>query len=230
MIFESFNVTAAEAALSSPFVSRRNAVSVRPDSEIFRFVADTVPMSFNGWNFEEIAFAEFANINSGDGSVADTTSITLDGSHIVTELPDTPDSILQSVLQYNLRDRPIQISTIVLDGTIAQPIGLIPEFVGFIDSVEFSRSINRNSGSGRLKINIVSFRAFAKRRVPRTYANTDHMQRFPDDMSLRWLSENVFRSGKFAWNKDAGTGSGSGAASGGFGGGGNRFNNGLSLR
>lgn len=205
MLVERHNEAAALAALAQEAIETRVVVSVKPSDTIYRFVRDNVAYSLNGWNFEPVPFAEFDPISSDDGSVADTTKITLDGKYFLTASDDNPTDVFRNVLQHPLRDRPIQIGLLVLNTDTKEAIGLIPQFVGFIDQAPLSR----NKDSAILEINCASFRAYAQRRVARTYSNTDHQSRFPGDGAAKWIADAVFRSGKYAWNRVTGSGSGS---------------------
>lgn len=206
MIMESYNETAALAALSDSFISTRICFSVKPETEIFRFVKDTHALELDGKTYHPVPYAEFSDISSGDGQAADTGTITMDGANMVSNSDQSVDQVLQSLLAFPLRDRPVQIGLIVLNTQTHAPIGLIPQFVGFVDRVPFEV---RQQGS-RLEIQIASFRAFARRRIARTYSDTDHETRFDQDRSLRWISDAVFRGGKYAWNSISARGSGAG--------------------
>ena len=223
MIVERFNEAGALAALDQPFISTRLCVSVQPETEILRFIKDSSEVTVNGLLFEPVPYAEFSPIFSGDGATADTTTITLDGRNMVVAGDETPDTILQRVLARPLRDRPIQIGLIVLNTNTFEPIGLIPQFVGIIDNAPFSRRKDERSADARIEINLASFRVFAQRRIARTYSDTDHTLRFPGDRAARWISDTVFRLGRYAWNKEGAQSSG--ITSGGANPGHNPFNN-----
>ena len=188
-------------------------MTVQPDVEKFRFVKDVAEINFNGWSFKPVPYAEFSPVSSGDGAAADVATITLDGTNIVSYDPSqSVDSVLQSILAFPLRDRPIQIGLLVLNVETLEPIGLIPQFVGFIDNVPLNRG--KRDGS-TLEINIASFRAYAQRRIARTYSDTDHQVRFPGDRAARWISDAVFRGGKYSWNMSSATAAGNGTLTGG---------------
>jgi hypothetical protein len=216
MLVEKHNVDAALAALSGDFIDTRLCVSVQPEDEIFRFIVDNSELTINNWLFEPVPYAEFDAITSADGAVADTTTITLDGSHMEGGFDDDPDDILQRVLTYPLRDRPIQIGLLVINFETNEPIGLIPQFVGFIDNAPLMRERKPTSSNSKLLFNLVSFRAYAQRRVARLYSDTDHVSRFPLDRCARWISDVVFKLGKYSWNRD--DAQGGGATTGGGGG------------
>jgi len=110
-------------------------------------------------------------------------------------------------MSYPLRDRPIQIGLLVLNLESRQAIGLVPQFVGIIDRSVFERS--KDSGS-LLTVNIASYRAYAQRRVQRLYSHTDHSARHSGDGFLKFLSDTVFRAGKYAWNSQQASSSGAG--------------------
>ncbi len=218
MIVESYNEAGALDALMEPYISTRICFSVKPEAEIFRFVKDASQMELDGKTYHPVPYAEFSNIASGDGQAADTGSITLDGANIISHSEQSVDEVLQSLLEFPLRDRPVQIGLIVLNTETMAPIGLIPQFVGFIDQAP----LEVNDSGSRLDIHVASFRAYAQRQVARTYSDTDHQARFPGDKALRWISDAVFRGGKYAWNSTSARGSGAGR--GGGGGGGGRYN------
>jgi len=206
MIVEAINQEAAIAALMEPSISTRICFSIKPEDQIYRFVKDTIKMTLAGEIYHPVPYAEFSNIASGDGQAADTGTITLDGANIVSHTAQSVDQVLQSLLNFSLRDRPVQIGLIVLNVETMEPIGLIPQFVGFVDQAPFEVT----EQASKLDIHVASFRAYAQRRIARTYSDTDHQTRFPGDKSLRWISDAVFRGGKYAWNSMSATGSGAG--------------------
>jgi hypothetical protein len=210
MLIERYNETAALAALAEESIETRVCVSVQPTDTVYRFVRDNVGYTLNGWDFEPVPFAQFDPIASDDGSVADTTTITLDGKYFLTVTDNDPSDVFRTVLQHPLRDRPIQIGLLVLNTDTKEAIGVIPQFVGFIDNAPLTRS----KDSAILEINCASFRAFAQRRVTRTYSDTDHRSRFPGDGACKWIADAVFRSGKYIWNRTSGQGQTSGNVSG----------------
>lgn len=205
MIVEAVNKQLAFDSLSGDFYNTRLCVSVKPENEVFRFVADTTNHVVGGLDFGPVPYAEFSEITSGDGNSADTMTITLDGSKMIVPDGTTPDSVLLDVLNRPLRDRPIQVGLIALDFDTDEPIGLIPRFVGFIDNAPLTRS---KTGGSVLDINCVSFRGFASRRIPVTYSDTDHVTRFPGDRSARHINDVVRRGGTYQWNSETGGGSG----------------------
>lgn len=210
MIFEEVNREAALAALDGPFINTRLCVTIRPDTQTYRFVNDTQQIDMNGLIFEPVPYAQFTPVSSGDGRVADTMTITFDGSNIVSVSPgQTVDAVLQSILAFPLRDRPVQVGLLVLDEQNT-PIGLLAQFVGFVDNVPLDRN---NRVEPVLEFNLASFRAFAARRTARTYSDTDHTSRFPGDRACRWIADTVFRNGKYSWNSETGTGAGTGGGS-----------------
>lgn len=215
MLVERYNEAAAIAALDDPIISTRICVSIKPETEIFRFVKDTglITMERVGdddWLFNPVPYAEFAPISSGDGRSADTTAITMDGADIIAKDGYDVDSVLQSILAFPLRDRPIQIGLLVLNTETQEPIGVIPQFIGLVDNVPFTREKTDKMANVRLEINCVSFRAYAQRQFARTYSDTDHRARFPGDGACKWISDTVFRAGKYPWNTTTGQGAGGG--------------------
>lgn len=206
MLLERYNETAALAALAEEAIETRIVVSVQPTDTVYRFVADSVAYSINGWDFEPVPYAEFDPISSDDGSVADTTTITLDGKYFLTATDNNPTDIFRNVVNHPLRDRPIQIGLLVLNVDTKEAIGVIPQFVGFIDNAPLTRS----KDSAMLEIHCASFRAYAERRVTRTYSDTDHRTRFPGDGACKWIADAVFRSGKYIWNRSSAQGQSSG--------------------
>lgn len=219
MLIEEHNTAAALTALGEPAIETRLCVSVKPESTVMRFVRDNVELDINGNTFNPVPFAEFDPISSGDGSVADTTKIVLDGKYLLTTDDNNPTDIFRSIIAYPLRDRPIQIGLAVLNVDTKAVIGLIPQFVGFIDNAPLVRA----KDNARLEINCASFRAYAQRRVARTYSDTDHRSRFPGDGACKHISDAVFRAGKYIWNRTAA--GNVNQTSGGGGGGGGRYDN-----
>jgi len=218
MLVERYNEAAAIAALSEPVINTRLCVSVQPETEIFRFSNDRDPITVErtgetDWLFNPVPYADFSAINSGDGRIADTTSIILDGADITAKDGYSIDTVLLSILAFPLRDRPIQIGLLVLDPDDGEPIGLIPKFIGFIDNAPFEREKDERGANVKLTINCASFRAYAQRQFARTYSDTDHQSRFPGDRACQWISDAVFRKGKYPWNSESATGSGSGGGS-----------------
>ena len=223
MLVERYNEAEALSLLSNPIISTRVCVSVRPETEVFRFVKDTTQLTLDrgeqeDWVFNPVPYAEFSPVSSGDGRAADTTTITMDGSDIVAKDGHSVDTVLQDILAFPLRDRPIQIGLLVLNTETQRPVGVIPQFIGFIDNVPFSREKTADTVDVMLEINCASFRAFAQRRFTRMYSNTDHQTRFPGDGACKWISDTVFRRGKYAWNSESAQGYGGGGSDGRFGG------------
>lgn len=220
MIIDNYNQAEAIAALSKSHINTRVCVTVKPEGEVFRFVREAATMTLERDGdtpliFHPVPYAEFAPISSGDGRVADTTTITFNGADITSQGMDSVDSVLQSILEFPLRDRPIQIGLLVLDADTHKPIGIIPRFIGFIDNVPFSREKTNQVAEVMLEFNLVSFRAYAQRQFVRTYSDTDHRTRFPGDGAAKHISNAVFRNGKYAWNQESATGAGGIAGGGG---------------
>lgn len=215
MIVESYNESAALTALNSSFIDTRITVSVQPETEIFRFVKDThekvIPQTGDDWIYHPVPYSEFSPISSGDGQTADTGTITLDGNYFLESDRQLVDDVLQSILQFPLRDRPIQIGLMVLNPETKEVIGLIPQFVGFVDNTPMTREKGEPT---IVEFIMASFRAYARRLVARTNSDTDHATRFPGDRSARWISDSVFRRGKYPWNTTSASGSGGGSGGG----------------
>lgn len=211
MLFESHNEAGAIAALSDPQISTRIAVSVQPETQIYRMVVDTAEIAVGGMTFSPVPFLKISNISSGEGQGADTGTITMDGREMLSPPSTSTEQVLQNILSYPLRDRPIQIGLLVLNVETKIAIGLIPQFVGIIDRSVLERSRGEASV---LTVNIASYRAYAQRRVQRLFSHTDHGARYPGDGFLKHLSDTVFRSGKYAWNSLQATGNGVGAGGG----------------
>lgn len=212
MLVERVNEAAALAALNLPMVSTRLCISIKPEDTIFRFTNDTSNITVGGKEFVSTPYMQFSDINSGGGRSADTMTVTLDGAHIVNKsaieagVSQLIDQALLSIVSLPLRDRPVQCGTIVLNVETGQPIGLIPDFVGFVDGIPFNREKDEGgSGSSRLDMNIASFRAFSQRQYARVYSETDHLARFPLDRCARWISDAVFRNSKYPWNETSAT-------------------------
>jgi hypothetical protein len=216
MLVEEYNVAAAYAALQERVISTRHCVSVKPESTIYRFVNGSSIITANSWTFNPIPYAQFGEINNGDGRIADTMDITFDGSDITSRGDEAVDSILQSILDFPLRDRPIQVGLMVMEPGTSNVIGVISQFVGFIDNTPFTREKGNMGGvNAVLTFKLASFRAYAQRQFVRTYSITDHVSRFPGDQALKWISDMVFRSGKFRWNRMDATANGIGGGGGG---------------
>jgi hypothetical protein len=212
-LVERYNEAAALLALDSDFIETRIVVSIQPEDTVYRYTRDTRDSLVDTWLFTALPYFDVGSISSSDGSVADTMTITMDGADMVTVPYETPDSVLQTIISYPLRDRPIQVGLLVLDPDTRAVIGLIPQFVGFVDNVPLLR--DRNTRESKLEFNCASFRAYAQRRVARTYSDTDHQSRFVGDGGLKWMSDAVFRNGKYAWNTTSATGAGAGSGGGG---------------
>ena len=224
MIVDRYNEAGAIEALSRNHINTRVCVTVRPEGQTFRFVREARVMTLERDGdtplvFNPIPYVEFTPVSSGDGSVADTLTVTFDGQAITAQGQNTVDDVLQSLLQFPLRDRPIQVGLLVLDTNTHKPIGIIPQFIGFIDNVPFSREKTNDETSVKLEFHLASFRAYATRQFVRTYSDTDHTTRFPGDRAARHISNAVFRNGKYAWNQVGsygGGGSGGSDSSGGL--------------
>lgn len=217
MIDNAYNEAAAYTALAEGVIETRLTVSVKPESTIYNFVKDAASLEVDGDTFDPVPYVEFSSISSGQGQSADTMDITLDGQNIIsTDDAWTVDQVLQSILDNDLRDRPISVGLVVLNPDTHAVIGLIPQFIGFIDNVPLDRPRGEPS---KLTIKCSSYRAYAQRRVARVHSNSDHQARFgSSDEAAKWLSTVVFRGGKFPWNKTTATSRGN-AGSGGRGGG-----------
>ena len=212
MLFEEYETEAALAALDAPQISTRIAVSVKPEDVVHRMVVDTAEIDVGGMVFSPVPFLRISNITSGEGQGADTGTITLDGREMLTPPSTSTEDVLQSLMSYPLRDRPLQIGLLVLNVETKQAVGLIPQFVGIIDRAVLER---RKDAASTLTVTIASYRAYAQRRVQRLYSHTDHQARHPGDGFLKHLSDNVFRAGKYAWNSQTAAGSGAGRGGGG---------------
>jgi len=189
-----------------------SALSDRHQREIFRMVVDTAEIMVGDMLFAPVPFLKVSNISSGEGQSADTGTITMDGREMLSPPSVSTETVLQNLMSYPLRDRPLQIGLLVLDLETKTAIGLIPQFVGIIDRAV----LERNKGEASvLTVSIASYRAYAQRRVQRLYSHTDHQTRYPGDGFLKHLSDTVFRAGKYAWNSQQATGSGAGRGGGG---------------
>ena len=195
MIVERYNEAAALAYLMEPTVSTRSCILVKPEDTILRIVVDTMEHTVDGNLFSPAPFVKLGAVTSGDGEAADTMQIIMDGKDMIVEQPETPETILQKIVANRLRDRPIMVGRMVLN--VDNPriaIGLIPDFVGFIDNVKLG-----DDEGPVLNIGCASYRGFAARRPIRYHSDTDHQSRFPGDEAA---------NGSIKWNsKDAGAGS-----------------------
>lgn len=216
MLFEEYEQAAAMAALDEPQISTRIAISVKPEDTVYRMVVDTAEIDVGGMVFSPVPFLKVSNISSGEGQGADTGTITMDGREMISPPATSTEQVLQNIMAYPLRDRPVQIGLLVLNVETKQAIGLIPQFVGIIDRAVLERTKGEAS---ILTVSIASYRAYAQRRVQRLYSHTDHSARYPGDGFLKHLSDNVFRAGKYAWNSQTAAGSGAGRGAGRGGGG-----------
>lgn len=214
MLFEDYETEAALAALDAPQISTRIAIAVKPEDVVYRMVVDTAEIDVGGLVYSPVPFLKISNITSGEGQGADTGTITLDGREMLSPPSTSTEAVLQNLMSYPLRDRPLQIGLLVLNVETKQAVGLIPQFVGIIDRAVLER---RKDQASTLTVNIASYRAYAQRRVQRLYSHTDHLARHPGDGFLKHLSDNVFRAGKYAWNSQTATGSGAGRGGGGRG-------------
>lgn len=201
------NVAQAFAALSLPTISTRDCVAVTlQDGTKKRFILDTVPQTLASKDYVEVPAGQISDLSMGAGPLADSTTLTLDGAQFITS-SGTPESLFLELTATPLRDRPIQISTMVLDEMTAEPIGLIPIFVGFIDKSELDRSDRERGAIWSLRA--ASYRAYARRLLGRILGHDDHIQRWPGDGFLKHLSDTVFSEGKARWNTTQGSSSGS---------------------
>ncbi|PHR57938.1 MAG: hypothetical protein COA43_11215 [Robiginitomaculum sp.] len=223
---DEYNVEIAKAALMEPFINTRICISIKPESEIHRFVIDIaeIEIEVDGNVFKPVPYAQISPITTGAGRGADTATITLDGVDIVSTGEASVDAVLQELQAYPLRDRPVQIGLIVLNTQTGVVIGLIPQFIGFVDSTPLTRSVDgKGVGSSKLEIKLASARGYFSRRTPRIYSDQDHQTRFSDDRACKHISDVVFRGGQYKWNEKIT--SGGGGRSPGNGGGGRFFNN-----
>ena len=208
MIIDRTGYDEAIAALEErASVSTRDCVAITlATGEVKRFVIDTAPLTFDGNQYVEVAAAEVQPISLGSGQLADSTTIHLDGSQFTETSGKGMDGLLIELMRTPLRDRPIQISTMVLDEMTAEPIGLIPIFAGFIDQSSLDRS-RREEGSV-WTLSAASYRAYAQRRPERVIAHNDHIQRWPGDTLLKFLADTIFTSGVARWNTTNGESTG----------------------
>ena len=207
MLVERFQEAAALAALDEPHISSRICVSVKPgDGNVYRMVNDTVERTVNGAVFAARPIARFSPITTGAGQAADTMVITLDSGDYAND-PGDIENIFQGAIAYALRDRPIQVGEIVLDPETHAIVGLIPRFVGLVDSVHFNRS---PEDGATFEVSLISFRAVRARREPRVYGDVDQNAAYPGDNSMRFISDAVVRNGKYKWNGTEGGGRASG--------------------
>jgi len=95
MLYESYNVGDALAALDAPQISTRIAVSVQPEDIIYRMVVDTGEISIGSWVFSPVPFLKISNISSGEGQGADTGTLTIDGREIISPPSSTTEQVLQ---------------------------------------------------------------------------------------------------------------------------------------
>ena len=199
MIVTGWQEDDAFAALAADRIETRLTFSVKPVSTVYNFVRDAAEITVNDVVYNAVPYAEFSDIASSDGQSADTMEITLDGQNIISNDESWPvDSVLQSILGNDLRDRPMAVSLAVLNPDTHVVIGLIPQFIGIIDNVP----LNRPKGSpSALTVKCSSYRTYSQRRVRRVHSNSDHQSRFPGDEAAKWISSIVFRSGQFPWNK-----------------------------
>lgn len=211
-IYEAHGAAAIDAALLKPIIETRIAVNVRPGNQTLRFIKDTMSQTLGGNKWEPVAWAEFNGISLGQGLVPDTAQITLDGRSFIDPASETPDTVLQNVLNETLRDRPIQIGIMVLDPDTKDALGLKPEFVGTIDNAKFDRP---DGEAGKVLIDCTSIRGFAARRTARIYSETDHLTRFPGDDALKHISKISFFKG-YSWNKLGASAPGGGTGGGGL--------------
>jgi len=226
LIVDKTGYDAAIAALSEDMISTRDCVAVTlADGTVKRFIIDTVPQTLDGNLYVEVPAGEIESLALGAGTLADSAKIHLDGAAFTTA-DGTPDELLIALMATPLRDRPIQISTMVLDVISNSPIGLIPIFVGFVDQTNLDRS-NREEGS-LWTLSAASYRAYSRRLPERVYTHNDHQQRWPADGLLRNLADTVFTNGVARWNTTKGSSSGV-VTSGSTGGGVYNFNNGINL-
>lgn len=207
MLYEVRSKAAALAALDEPQISTRIAVSVQPEDIPYHMVVDTSEIVIDDLTFAPVPFLKVSNVTSGEGQGADTGTITLDGREMLSPPATSTEAVLQNIMSYPLRDRPVQIALLVLNVETKQAIGLIPQFVGVIDRALLER---KKGEASVLTIQIASYRAFAQRRVQRLYSHTDHQARYDGDGFLKHLSDTVFRGGKYAWNSQQATASGVG--------------------
>lgn len=213
MIVESFNVAGALAALEKPVIETRMCVSIKPETTIHRFVSDSAAVSINGWDFEPAPYAQFSGINSSPGTASDSMTITIDGRNLLSPLPDYADQVIQQVQKQTLRDRPVHVGLVVLNPANLVPIGILSEFIGIVDNSRLKYDDDKGS---IYPIRLLSSRSLTTRRVAITYSDTGHTLRF-GDRALRWISDNVFRAGKYPWNSVTASAQGAGGGGSPFG-------------
>jgi len=212
------NEAASWAALGQDSVSWRIALRVTlVDGTHRRIVRDSLRHIVGGQIYSPVPYVEFADFASGQGTAADVVTVKMSAAPMVRAglREDTANTIITDLVGTELRDRPVQISYIVLDVNTAKPIGLIPVFIGFVDS---GRMMLEDDGR-EYELRIGSYRAFSRKRPTWTYSDEDHRQLFPNDGFFKHHADAVNRGRQIPWN----TVSGEGTATVSGGSGGSRF-------
>ena len=202
-LVDKVNEAAAWAALSEDNVSWRIALrATLADGTHRRLVRDSVAQTVGGEDYSAVPFVDFSDFASGQGEAADVLTIRLTAAPMVEAglRDDTANAIISDLVGTELRDRPIQVSYIVLDVNTAQPIGLIPVFIGFVDSGKMFLE----DGGRVYELRVGSYRAYAQKRPVWVYSNVDHRQLFPNDGFFKHHADAVNRSRQIPWNTTSG--------------------------
>lgn len=202
-VVDAVNEAASWAALDEPCTSHRFALRIiMPDGTERLIVRDGVAQTVGGKFYHAMPFMAFSEFNSGQGNAADVLTITVSGASMIDAGLSDPmaSDIIGQLVTAELRDRPVQLSYIVLDVNTAQPIGLIPIFVGFVDS---GKMMLVDEGR-EFELRVGSYRAFAAKRPRYVYSDDDHRLLFPNDGFFKHHSDVVNKERVIAWNTTTG--------------------------
>ncbi len=212
-VVDKVNESAAWEALGAANYSRRVAIRVTlADGTQKRMITDSIGQAVGGHYYHPVPFIQYSNFASGQGTAADVLTIRLSAASMVAAaLGDSlANSIVADLVGVQLRDRPVQVSYIVLDVNTAEPIGLIPVFVGFADN---GRMINEEDGRV-YELRVASYRAYAEKRPKWVYGDDHHRQLFPGDGFFKHHADAVNRGLQIPWNTTTGGGSSGGGGGG----------------
>lgn len=197
LLVERVNEAAAKSALADPEVSSRLAVRIDLSDGPRRFVIDSLSQTVDGEDYAALPFVAVSEYGSQAGQLADVVTLAMDGGPLLEAGLDggMVSSIIETLTTVEMRDRPVQISRLVLNVNTAAPIGLFPVFFGFVDSGEY-----KGDTAPVFEMRVSSFRAYARRQPVRRISDEDHQQRWPDDRLFKYLASTVATGRVIPWN------------------------------
>lgn len=209
------NEAQAWSALDKDTVSWRIAYRVTlPDGTHKRLIRDAVEQTIDGQYYNPVPFVQFTDFASGQGEAADVLNVRMTAAPMIEAglRDDVANTIISDLVSLELRDRPVQVSYVVLDVNTAEVEGMFPVFVGFVDSGRMFLE-----GGGReYEQRVGSYRAFVEKRAAWVYSDEDHQLLYPADRFFKYHADTVNRARQIPWNTTSGETSSTSTGGGGF--------------